>query len=333
MARKWRVRYAGARYHVTARGDGRREIFLQEEDGERFLRQLDHALEADDVTLFAYVLMPNHYHLFVQTPLGNISRFMQRLNSAYAMYFRYKRHRPGHCFQGRYGARLVGGDGYALRLTRYIHLNPVWTKAAQSQSVAHRVRVLSQFAWSSYRGYAGLAAGEERLDYRLLEAMNRATDSGRRAAYQRYAESMAGTEDEIIRDAMDRSPYALGDERFVEETEAELKEARLRRAIQGDVVWPVPKRPLLTAAIRQVCKQLNVSPDTLKRDGRMLGPTKGLALEAICQLSQASQRAVAQALGMPNELTVGHHRRLLARRMEQHEPLRQQLDQLLAASP
>jgi len=70
------------------------------------------------------VLMPNHYHLLVETPLGNVPRFMQRLNTAYSMYFRLQHRRPGHCFQGRYGAKLVRGEDYLLRLTRYIHLNP-----------------------------------------------------------------------------------------------------------------------------------------------------------------------------------------------------------------
>ena len=73
--------------------------------------------------------MPNHIHLEVETPRGNLPRFMQRLTTAYGMYFRYKKRRPGHCFQGRYGAKLVDGDDYLLRLTRYIHLNPVRTQA------------------------------------------------------------------------------------------------------------------------------------------------------------------------------------------------------------
>ena len=61
MPRPWRIRYAGAKYHVTCRGNGRAVVFEGEGDYERFLEQLDHALEADHVVLYAYVLMPNHY--------------------------------------------------------------------------------------------------------------------------------------------------------------------------------------------------------------------------------------------------------------------------------
>jgi len=96
---------------------------MGDEDNGRFLDQMDAALAKDEVTLYAYVLMPNHYHLLVRTPLGNLQRFMQRLNMAYGMYFRYKHSKPGHCFQGRYGAKPAGGDDCILRLTRYIHLN------------------------------------------------------------------------------------------------------------------------------------------------------------------------------------------------------------------
>lgn len=121
MPRPWRIRYAGAKYHATSRGNGRQEIFLEPDDYARFLIQLESALEKDQVILYAYCLMPNHYHLFLETPLGNIQKFMQRLNTAYSMYFRYKHQRPGHCLQGRYGAKLVGGDEYVANLTSVIH--------------------------------------------------------------------------------------------------------------------------------------------------------------------------------------------------------------------
>ena len=89
MTRPWRLRFAGAKYHVTQRGNGAQAVFLCDGDCQRFLEQLDECLEKDGITLYAYCLMPNHYHLFVATPTGNIHRFMQRLNTAYCMYFRY----------------------------------------------------------------------------------------------------------------------------------------------------------------------------------------------------------------------------------------------------
>ena len=161
MSRPWRVNYAGAKYHITSRGNGRDRVFVQAEDYERFMEQLESALKQDEVVLYAYALMPNHYHLLIETPLGNLQRFMQRLNTAYSMYFRYKRKRPGHCFQGRYGARLVEGDDYLVRLTRYIHLNPVKTAKYKNVSMAEKRACINGYKWSSYRGYAGLMEEEE----------------------------------------------------------------------------------------------------------------------------------------------------------------------------
>jgi REP element-mobilizing transposase RayT len=117
-------------------------VFGEAADYERFLEQLDHALDEDRVVLYAYVLMPNHYHLFVETPRGNLTRFMQRLNTAYGMYFRHKKQRPGHCFQGRYGARAVEGDEYLVRLTRYIHLNPVKVKRCGQMTLDEKRRTV-----------------------------------------------------------------------------------------------------------------------------------------------------------------------------------------------
>jgi putative transposase len=91
---------------------------------------------------------------------------MQRLNTAYGMYFRFKHTRPGHCFQGRHGARLVEGDEYLVRLTRYMHLNPVKTKAMAARPLSDRLAALREYRWSSHRGYAGHCPPEARVDYR-----------------------------------------------------------------------------------------------------------------------------------------------------------------------
>ena len=316
MARHWRIRYAGAKYHLTGRGNGRAVIFDSAADSERFLEQLDHALAADEVVLYAYVLMPNHYHLFVETPLGNVQRFMQRLNTAYGMYFRFKHARPGHCFQGRYGAKLVGGDEYLLRLTRYIHLNPVKTQRCRELPVAEQRVALQAYAWSSYRGYAGLGPTEARVNYRWLTLLGRRGDKARRSAYGEYVEQTLVSEDEVLGAALRRSAYAIGDERFAEETEADIRGARLAKAVVGgDVVWPEKPRKSLEEVTAVVFRELQMSADELKRHGRAVGPRKGMALELLCRYAAASQREVARVSGFGHESGVGKQRRLLRERL------------------
>jgi hypothetical protein len=90
--------------------------------------------------------MNNHYHLFLETPKGNLSQIMLHINGAYTNYFNIRHKRRGHLFQGRYKAILVEADSYAGELSRYIHLNPVR---------AEMVDMPEKFNWSSYQYYIG----------------------------------------------------------------------------------------------------------------------------------------------------------------------------------
>ena len=309
MPRPWRLRYADAKYHLTVRGNGRATVFHRPEDYVRFLEQLDAALEADEVILYAYVLMPNHYHLFVETPKGNVQRFMQRLNTAYSMYHRYKHRRPGHCFQGRYGAKLVAGDAYVLGLTRYIHLNPVKGKSLKAVCAERKRAMLKDFLYSSYRGYAGLGKPETRIDYRWLRLMGRGTAKGNRESYAQFVETMLREDDETFLEEAGKSRYAIGDERFREETEGELASKRMERIVSGDIVWPEQREPELATVARVVVDVLEVSLADVRFHGHRLGDLKCLAVEWCCRLSGASQRSVAQYLGYGNECAVGKARR------------------------
>jgi REP element-mobilizing transposase RayT len=86
MARPPRIDFPDAVYHVTSRGNGRADIFWSDGDRRRFLTQLAHHAHLTGVVLYAYVLMDNHFHLLVRTPWANLSSFMQRLLTAYALY-------------------------------------------------------------------------------------------------------------------------------------------------------------------------------------------------------------------------------------------------------
>lgn len=102
MARALRIEYEGAYYHITSRGNEQKAIFKSNRDREKFLEYLESASERYQAIILAYSLMDNHYHLFLQTPAGNLSQIMQHINSAYTTYFNVKRKRSGHLFQGRY---------------------------------------------------------------------------------------------------------------------------------------------------------------------------------------------------------------------------------------
>lgn len=133
-------------YHIYNRGVEKRNIFLDDQDYKVFLSYLKLYLEppdlqgqalkvapshhlknyATDITLLAYCLMPNHFHLLVkQTAFNAMNRFIQSVLTKYSMYFNKKYRRVGPLFQGRYKAVLVENENQFLYLTKYIHRNPL----------------------------------------------------------------------------------------------------------------------------------------------------------------------------------------------------------------
>ncbi|MDX8395627.1 MAG: transposase, partial [Mariprofundaceae bacterium] len=117
------------------------DIFLDDEDREKFLSLLKDEVKQQGWLCYAWCLMDNHYHFLIETPEGNLSRGMQRLNGRYTQGFNRKHKRVGHVFQGRYKAILVEKDSHLLELCRYIVLNPVR---------ANMVGEVSSWKWSSY---------------------------------------------------------------------------------------------------------------------------------------------------------------------------------------
>jgi putative transposase len=144
VARPLRIQYPGAFYHITARGNEQKKIFLTKSDYAKFKGYLKEAQTKYGFLLHGYVLMGNHYHLLLETPTANLSKLMHYLNSSYTTYFNLKRKRSGHLFQGRFKAILVEAENYLLELSRYLHLNPVR---------AGIVKLPEQYPYSSYPAY------------------------------------------------------------------------------------------------------------------------------------------------------------------------------------
>jgi putative transposase len=156
MARKVRISYPGAVYHVMARGNERARVFHGRKDYELFLKALEEGLMQFEVKLHAWCLMPNHIHLALETPQGNLSRFMGWLQTTFTVRYNRSRKRSGHLFQGRYRAELVDQADYGRWLVLYIHLNPI---RSRTQGVVHytgKLEDLNHFEWSSHPDYAGL---------------------------------------------------------------------------------------------------------------------------------------------------------------------------------
>lgn len=154
MSRPYRLQSQDCFYHITSRGDDRKKIFLNENDYRKFLGYISCAKVKYKFYLYAYCLMPNHYHLLLETTQANISKIMHYINGSYTTYYNIKHRRSGHLFQGRFKSIVIDKDSYFQELSRYIHLNPVKAKIAQQPEA---------YPWSSYSGY--LDKKDPALDY------------------------------------------------------------------------------------------------------------------------------------------------------------------------
>ena len=150
MARQLRIEFPGALYHVMARGNERRIIFVDDDDRRLFLEELWKVCQHRNWLVWAYCLMSNHYHLLIQTLAATLSVGMRDLNGTHAQEFNRRHDRVGHLFQGRYVAKLVDDSAYLLEVWRYIVLNPVCAGLCKSPS---------EWRWSSYPDFEGLRSG------------------------------------------------------------------------------------------------------------------------------------------------------------------------------
>jgi putative transposase len=144
MPRKARLDVAGTLHHVMARGIERGSIFKNDEDRERFLERLGRLSEEMSTPVYAFALIPNHFHLLLRSGQPGLSRFMRRLLTGYAASYNKRHHRAGHLFQNRYTSIICEEDAYFKKLIRYIHLNPLRAKVVKT------LEELDSYRWGSH---------------------------------------------------------------------------------------------------------------------------------------------------------------------------------------
>lgn len=131
-------------YHVMMRGNERKNLFLDEEDKQRFLETLFAKKKETGFSLLIYCLMDNHVHLVIQEGQESLATTMKRINANYVYYFNQKYNRVGHLFQDRFKSETIEDERYMMAVTRYIHNNPI---------KAGIVEKPEDYKWSSYKCY------------------------------------------------------------------------------------------------------------------------------------------------------------------------------------
>ncbi len=171
MPRGPRTDFPGAVHHVFARGIEKRDIFLSDTDRGSFLHRVGINLSRWGMKCPAWSLMPNHFHLLLESGTGSLPSFMRCLLTGYSKYFNERHKRAGHLFQNRYKSPIVDKTRYFFDVVKYIHLNPL--RAGIVGSIAE----LEEYPWTGHRKivHGGLP---EWQDVSLLRAEFQDADGG-----------------------------------------------------------------------------------------------------------------------------------------------------------
>ena len=219
MVRPLRLTYENATYHITTRGNRRENIFYSDKDKAVFVEKMNETFSKYSFTCYAYCLMDNHYHLFIKTPHAKISEGMHYLNASYTNWFKAVHKIVGVVFQGRYKSILVDEDSYGIKLSAYIHLNPLR---------AGIVTDIEDYKWSSYLDYIGKSKSLEGLDTEfILGQFDEDTGKARRK-YKRFIFENIDMDNPLEESYRG---IAVGSERFIERIKDKINSIGKKREI------------------------------------------------------------------------------------------------------
>lgn len=227
MARPLRIEYPGAFYHVTSRGNERKEIF-RDGDQPLLLETLDRAIDRFGWLCHAYCLMSNHYHLVVETPRPNLARGMRHLNGVYAQRFNRRHRRVGHLFQARYDAKVIEDEAHLLACARYVVRNPVRARLCNHPA---------DWPWSSYRATAALEPAPRFLHTNTILTHFSDDPDAAQAAYREFVMADDDSEPALIGDLY------LGRPAFAEQL------APKKRLPERPLTQTFPTRPPLSTIL------------------------------------------------------------------------------------
>jgi REP element-mobilizing transposase RayT len=285
MARKLRVEYAGAIYHVMNRGDRREAIFKDDKDRQCFLATLDEACKKTGWQIHALCLMPNHFHLVVETPQPNLVAGMKWFLGTYTSRFNWRHKLFGHLFSGRYKSLIVdgSGNGYLRTVCDYVHLNPARANLLTPEMP------LRKYPWSTWPAYLQKPAkrpGWLRVDRLLGEYRIPEDSAAGRRRLEEALEQRRGVEEGDAFERIRRG-WFLGAEALKEQLLAQVSE-KAGKWHYGEAVQESAK-----AKAERIVKE---ALTRRKWDEKML---------ALRRKGDAAKLAIAQRLRRETTVTLG----------------------------
>ncbi|MEE9912919.1 MAG: transposase [Deltaproteobacteria bacterium] len=317
MSRPLRIQYPDAYYHVTCRGNERREIFRDSEDRSAFLRLLTRSVEVFEVHLLAYALMPNHFHLLVRTPKSNLSEFMRHFNISYTGSFNRTYDRSGHLYQGRYKSFLIDADNYLLEVSRYIHLNPLRMKSKEPLDKRWQDLLINDS--TSLPGYLNQKNRKTFVHYATI--LNYFDGDGRKSSHD-YKKFVAEGMGKDIPSPLEKGKGTgiIGKEDFVEEIKAlfgkdqeDRKSQREQPALRelGKIMTP-------EELIDRYTQLIKINREDLTTKGKQ-STHRAMLMELLYRFCKVTQPEIGRLLGGIDYSAVSQSRKRLRQKI-QNEP-------------
>ncbi len=248
--------------------------------------------------LYLFCLMSNHYHLLLETPRANLSRLMRSFTTGYTVYFNRQHQRHGHLFDGRFKSEVVSGDEYLLKLSRYIHHNPVAVRSWAGRSLADRIEKLRAYRWSSYRGYVGLEKQRSLVSEEPILAMMSGGTRRQRRSYREYVESGLANSDLDLKEALAKRSMGIGDQEFRVSIERIKNRTGLSHRVREDINFRRTEGKLEASVILGIIgKELSLPVEALRRR-RKDSHHRAIAARYLQKYGEKTQREIADLLGI-----------------------------------
>ena len=315
MSRPLRIQYPGAWYHVMNRGRRFENVFEDGQDYRVFVDILKDTSEMWHVKIAAYCLMPNHYHMLLQTPKGNIARAMRHIDGVYTQRYNKKHGQDGQLFRGRYKSILVDGDSYLLEIVRYIHRNPV---------KAGLVTALTHYEWSSHKGYLSVS---KKWDWLYKDLIYRVLSQNKEEWVKRYRQFVSIKDDDEATHVLEgkRWPSVWGPPGFLDWIKGRYYESKADDEVPQSRVLDPGHEEIL----RSVCKYYAVDENALYRAKRgATNEPRNVSIYLIRRLRRDTLKEIGRQFKIDKYSSVSSIIERVKRQMQEDAGFRKRIDEL-----
>ena len=295
------------------RGRRHEVIFPGGEDCQRFMDLLQEGSTMWNVRIAAFCLMPNHYHLLIQTPDANLSRFMRHVDGVYTQRFNRFHKCDGSLFRGRYKAILVEADTYLLDLVRYIHSNPLR---------AGLVSRLDRYAWNSHKAYFSRSGKWAWLHNEPVFSMLCQAGEDSAKAYRAF---MAQDESDDLTAVLSKRnvPSILGSDDFVSWVKASFQSLRSHREVPASRLLA----PSLKAIQSAVCSGYGIDRNELLSSRRgMSNDARNVGIYLARRHSGQTLATIGDAFGLEHYSSVSSVVSRMKQRIANDRSLRRKVE-------